>query len=81
MTLPRFPRCVITGAGSGFGRALAIDLASRGAHLVLSDRDVEGVEETARLARGAGAGRNLPSGVFSNPSCVPNTPISSSALS
>jgi NAD(P)-dependent dehydrogenase (short-subunit alcohol dehydrogenase family) len=55
MTLPRFPRCVITGAGSGFGRALAIDLASRGAHLVLSDRDVEGVEETARLARGAGA--------------------------
>jgi NAD(P)-dependent dehydrogenase (short-subunit alcohol dehydrogenase family) len=55
MTLPRSPRCVITGAGSGFGRALAVDLAGRGAHLVLSDRDVESVEETARLALGAGA--------------------------
>jgi NAD(P)-dependent dehydrogenase (short-subunit alcohol dehydrogenase family) len=55
MSLPKSPRCVITGAGGGFGRALAIELAGRGAHLVLSDVDVAGVDETARLARNAGA--------------------------
>jgi NAD(P)-dependent dehydrogenase (short-subunit alcohol dehydrogenase family) len=55
MSLPKSPRCVITGAGGGFGRALAIELAGRGAHLVLSDIDVAGVDETARLARDAGA--------------------------
>jgi NAD(P)-dependent dehydrogenase (short-subunit alcohol dehydrogenase family) len=46
---------VITGAGSGFGRALALTLARRGARLVLSDVDLEGCEESGRLARAAGA--------------------------
>jgi NAD(P)-dependent dehydrogenase (short-subunit alcohol dehydrogenase family) len=46
---------VITGAGGGFGRALALDLARRSAHLVLSDVDVAGAEETGRLAAAAGA--------------------------
>ena len=46
---------VITGAGGGFGRALALELASRGRKLVLSDIDLAGVEETARLARERGA--------------------------
>ncbi len=55
MALPQSPRCVITGAGGGFGRALALELAPRKAHLVLSDVDVKGVEETARLATAAGA--------------------------
>jgi NAD(P)-dependent dehydrogenase (short-subunit alcohol dehydrogenase family) len=55
MPLPLSPRCVITGAGGGFGRALALELAGRKAHLVLSDVDVGGVEETARLAAAAGA--------------------------
>jgi NAD(P)-dependent dehydrogenase (short-subunit alcohol dehydrogenase family) len=39
----------ITGAGSGIGRALAIDLARRGAALGLADLDGEGVKETAQL--------------------------------
>lgn len=37
----------ITGAGSGIGRALAVDFARRGAHLALSDVDAEGLTATA----------------------------------
>lgn len=44
------PRSVITGAGDGFGRALAYNLAGRGARLVLSDIKAEGLEETATEA-------------------------------
>jgi NADP-dependent 3-hydroxy acid dehydrogenase YdfG len=39
--------CVITGAGSGIGRALALDLASRGGRLAISDIDLEAVRQTA----------------------------------
>jgi short-subunit dehydrogenase len=54
-------RSVLTGAGSGLGRALAEELAARGGDLVLSDVDVAGAEETARrcLARGARSARAL----------------------
>lgn len=38
---------VITGAGSGIGRALAQNLAARGAVLALSDKDEVGLLETA----------------------------------
>jgi NAD(P)-dependent dehydrogenase (short-subunit alcohol dehydrogenase family) len=47
--------CVVTGAGSGIGRALALNLAVHGARLAISDIDREAVGETARLAAEVGA--------------------------
>jgi butyryl-CoA dehydrogenase len=44
----------ITGAASGIGRALAIDLAGRGAHLALSDVDTEGLAATVARCEGFG---------------------------
>jgi len=40
---------VVTGAGSGIGRALAQALAQRGCHLALADRDQAGLAQTAAL--------------------------------
>ena len=46
---------VITGAGSGIGRATAERLAAEGALLRLSDVNSEGLEETAATCRESGA--------------------------
>ncbi|MFL6693551.1 MAG: SDR family NAD(P)-dependent oxidoreductase [Ramlibacter sp.] len=45
----------ITGAGSGIGAALAVELGRRGMHLALADRNSPGLEATAENARKAGA--------------------------
>lgn len=46
---------VVTGAGSGLGRAIALGLARPGAKLLLADLNLEGCEETARLCEQRGA--------------------------
>lgn len=49
--------CVITGAGSGIGRASARLFGSEGARVVVADVDVAAAEETAREIENAWASR------------------------
>lgn len=44
----RAPSCVVTGAGSGIGRAAALAFASRGLHVVLVGRTESALVDTAR---------------------------------
>jgi short-subunit dehydrogenase len=47
--------CVITGAAGGIGAALALNLARRKGRLVLVDKDDQGLEKVAAMARELGA--------------------------
>lgn len=55
MGLRAHPTALITGAASGFGRALALAIAAREGNLFLSDVNEKGLAETERLAREKGA--------------------------
>ena len=48
------PVVIVTGGGSGIGRAACTQLGARGARVLVVDRDLPGAEETARLTREAG---------------------------
>jgi NAD(P)-dependent dehydrogenase (short-subunit alcohol dehydrogenase family) len=54
--MKKFPkkRVVITGAGGGLGRAMAMDFAKRGWNILASDVKIESVKETIKLAEDAG---------------------------
>ncbi len=45
----------VTGAGSGIGRALALELHQRGARVAINDWDADGLDETAALLEARGA--------------------------
>ena len=47
MTFPASPRVVITGAGSGLGRAFALRLAGQNARVLVTDVDLDGARDTA----------------------------------
>ena len=57
MSLPDAFVAVITGASSGMGRAIALDLARRGGELLVQGRDAQRLEGLAASARQAGAAR------------------------
>jgi len=47
--------CVVTGAGSGIGQALAVELARSGAKVAISDVDTEGLAVTEERLKAIGA--------------------------
>ena len=48
--------CVVTGAGSGIGRAIALRLAEEGGHVLAADLNEGSARETASLAAGTRGG-------------------------
>jgi NAD(P)-dependent dehydrogenase (short-subunit alcohol dehydrogenase family) len=54
MSIPKSPRAIVTGAGSGLGRALSLALAKRGGKVLVADIDLTSVEETAQAVVAAG---------------------------
>jgi NAD(P)-dependent dehydrogenase (short-subunit alcohol dehydrogenase family) len=61
---------VVTGAGSGIGRAVALELAAHGATVVIADIDGEGARETARLIAARGHEADVSESDVSNPVSV-----------
>ena len=51
--------CIITGAGSGIGRAAAVAMAAEGAHVVVADVRGDELRETAELISRHGGWRAL----------------------
>ena len=45
---------LVTGAGTGFGRAISLEFGLQGAHVFASDRDDDSNNETAKLIEEAG---------------------------
>lgn len=54
MKIPSRARAVITGAGSGFGRAVTYELVARGARVLCTDIDRDAVDETVREVKARG---------------------------
>ena len=47
---------MVTGAGSGLGRAISLDLAAHGAHVLVADVNLDGAKQTVQQVEEAGAG-------------------------
>lgn len=54
MQIERGMSAVVTGAGSGFGRAVSLVLAKRGVRVLASDLDLERTSETVSMIEAAG---------------------------
>lgn len=59
MKIPSRARAVVTGAGSGFGRAVAYELVSRGARVLCTDINREALDETIREIKSRGGEGHL----------------------
>jgi NAD(P)-dependent dehydrogenase (short-subunit alcohol dehydrogenase family) len=53
--LSKSSSAVVTGAGSGIGRAFALELAARGGRVICSDIQLAAAEETVALIEAAAA--------------------------
>ena len=58
MTAIRGAAVAVTGAASGIGRALALELSARGCDLALADRDEAGLQAVAAEIAKAGSGKS-----------------------
>jgi len=63
-------RAVVTGAGSGIGRHLALELAARGGHLVLVGRREQPLKDTATLVHERGGSALVVSANLTDPGVV-----------
>ena len=52
--------CVVTGGGSGLGLSICLQLASRGAHVIIADIQEEAASETAKIITSQGKGTAVP---------------------
>ena len=59
MTIPNGARCVVTGGGSGLGRAICLELADKKARIAIADIDEAAASETARMVAERG-GEGVP---------------------
>src|SRR5436190_491488 len=59
-------KIIVTGAAQGIGRAAALRMAARGMHIAVWDTQADGVEETAKLCREAGAMKEAGRGAIVN---------------
>jgi NAD(P)-dependent dehydrogenase (short-subunit alcohol dehydrogenase family) len=64
---------IVTGGGSGIGRATALRAAREGASVAVLDRDREHAEETATMVRGAGGNAGAYACDVSNDTAVAET--------
>ena len=62
--------CLVTGVGSGIGRATALVLGSLGAHVIVNDVNESAARATAALLDGGGAGNELAIGDVSGEAVV-----------
>ena len=63
-------RAIVTGAGAGIGRAIALRLATEGAQVLVNDLSLTRAEETAAAIAGAGGQAHAVSGDVSDPQDV-----------